>query len=225
MKSILPPLAAILALVTTPSSRFLVPPDLSLPRPGQEVSREPADRAESIAIDGHVYPLLRVGVQTWLAENLLATRDRDGNSLTWIGAEGADTQGKGSGKLYPWEAARRTAPAGWRLPTVKDWQALIALSGEESKAGRKLLRTGPGEFGALLIGGVDVLGRAFGEREQAIFWTAAETSVDQAFCLEISRGGETRLVPALKTSYLSVRLIRDDPPEFATGTRPAGRRD
>ncbi|MDH4196535.1 MAG: fibrobacter succinogenes major paralogous domain-containing protein [Candidatus Aminicenantes bacterium] len=224
MKSSLSALATILALAAAPSPCSLVPSDGCWRWPGQEISREAEDQPETIVIEGHAYSLVRLGTQTWLAESLLASRDRDGNSLTWVGPEGADTEGEGLGRLYTWESARRTAPAGWRLPTVKDWQALIVLSGGEPKAGRKLLRTGPGEFAALLIGGVDVLGRTFGRGELAAFWTSAETSVDQAFCLTIARRGEIQLASRLKTSCFSVRLIRDDSPDFAAVAPSSGSR-
>ena len=222
MRFILSALAATLTLIVTLSPWSPPPRDERDRQPIQQTSEQSADLAGSTTIDGHAYAFIRVGAQTWLAENLLATRDRNGNSLASVSPEGADKEANLLGRLYPWDAARKSAPAGWRLPTVKDWQALIVFSGEGLKAGRKLLRTGPGEFGALLVGGIDVLGRNVGRGERAVFWTSAETSVDQAFCLTIARGGDIQLVPMLKTSRFSVRLIRDDSPEFGPAAPSPG---
>ena len=226
MKSFLSSLAAILtlaaamALASPPSPRSLVPADESRLRPGHKIPTGPEGQPALALIEGHPYPLVRVGAQTWLGENLLVRRDERGQELSDVLLENADPKSAGRGNLYTWDAARRAVPAGWRLPTVKDWQALIGLLGGERAAGRALLRTGPGGFGALLGGGVDVLGRAFAQKEQAIFWTSAEISVDRAVCLTIDRGGEIELGPRPKTSRLPVRLIRDDP-EFAALTPPS----
>jgi len=215
MTFMLSALALILTLTVAPSPCSPLRADEGRHQPGPEISGEVVGQGESITIEGHAYSLIRAGGQTWLGENLRATRDRNRDSLAWVGPGGADTEGNGRGRLYPWEAARRAAPAGWRLPTVKDWQALLLFFGGEPKARRKLLATGPGEFGALLVGGVDRLGRTFGRGGLAVFWTSAETSVDQALSVMIRRDGETQLVPRLKTSCFAVRLIRDDSPDFA----------
>lgn len=215
MRFILSALIATLALAAATPPCSSPCPDEGRGRPSQEISKRSVDQGDSLTIEGHIYPLIRVGAQIWLGENLRATRDRNGDPLAWVGPGGADTEGNGRGKFYPWEAARRVAPAGWRLPRVKDWQSLLWFLGGDEKAGRKLLATGPGEFCALLAGGIDHQGRDFGRGEQAVFWTSAETSVDQALCLTVGRGGEAQLVSRPKTSRFAVRLIRDDSPEFA----------
>jgi uncharacterized protein (TIGR02145 family) len=42
------------------------------------------------------------------------------------------------GRLYGWDAAMKACPAGWRLPTNNDWNALINFAGGEKAAGKKL---------------------------------------------------------------------------------------
>jgi uncharacterized protein (TIGR02145 family) len=208
-------LAALLTLTIVPPPCSPLQADELGPPPGRQTSPDSKDTAKSIVIDGDTYLVIRVGAQTWLGENLRATHDGNGNALAWVNPGGADAQSGRRGRLYPWESACRAAPAGWRLPTVKDWQALLSFLDGGAKAGRRLFAAGPGGFDALLIGGVDVLGRSIGAGEQAVFWTSAETSVDLAFCLTIGRDGEAQLAAKPKTSCLAVRLIRKDSPQIA----------
>ncbi len=74
--------------------------------------------------DGNVYGLLALGGQVWMAENLKTTHYRDGSKITDVYV---DLQG--GGHQYSWSAVtdnRQICPAGWHVPTLKEWTCLFA---------------------------------------------------------------------------------------------------
>jgi uncharacterized protein (TIGR02145 family) len=93
--------------------------------------------------DGNVYGVVKIGDQVWTCENLRTTRYNDGSPIPQIVENGAwdrDTVGAFCsynntadkdtivkyGLLYNWHAVNtgKLAPAGWRVPTDKDWDVL-----------------------------------------------------------------------------------------------------
>ena len=75
---------------------------------------------------------IRIGKQTWSAENLALTVDRDGNELV-LGKDYFYPNGKEElvekyGLLYTWEAAMRVVPAGWHLPSDDEWNELAGYA-------------------------------------------------------------------------------------------------
>jgi len=70
------------------------------------------------ARDGKTYKTVKIGSQTWMAEN-----------LTY--------QAEGGSGLYDWATAIKACPDGWHLPSEEEWKALIDFAGGEI-AGRKL---------------------------------------------------------------------------------------
>ncbi len=195
-------------------------------RGGQTISQENSAAGPDASVfrdgEGRVSPIVRIGEQTWLAKNLRTGRDKNENPLSFLSFE-EDKEGDLFGLLYPWESAGATAPAGWHLPTVKDWQRLIQYLGGDAKAGFRLLKTGPAEFGALPVGGIDVLGKSLFRGERAVYWTSAEADVHHAFAQVIERAGRVSLERLPKSSRFSVRLIRDDAPDFdPTAAIPGG---
>lgn len=106
--------------------------------------------------DGNVYPIVTIGDQCWMAENLRTTRYRDGSSIPNLTDNAAWTQelmtngawcdyGNDAsndatyGKLYNWYAAgySNICPLGWHVPTDAEWMTLestLGMSGNELEA-------------------------------------------------------------------------------------------
>ena len=139
-------------------------------------------------IDGNVYKTIKIGNQTWMAENLRTTKLNDGQPISYkpVASDWAytitpsycwpnnDTVNKGNyGALYNWYAVDtgKLAPIGWHVPTDEELKALSDYLGGEKVAGTRLrelgftvrwagLRTSDGMFGY------------FGEMEK--YWSATE---------------------------------------------------
>ena len=88
--------------------------------------------------DGITYKTITFAGQTWMAENLRATKTTQGVDVTWIvsNSDWADMSytdlgycyynndpdnGKVYGCLYNWETAKNVCPVGWHLPADKEW--------------------------------------------------------------------------------------------------------
>lgn len=114
--------------------------------------------------DGNVYTYVTIGTQQWMVENFRSTKYADTTAIPnltldadWIAdATGAscyynnDIANKADyGALYNWYAvdnAHGLAPAGWRVPSVGDWNTLTSYVGGSSVAGGKLKEAGIGHW-------------------------------------------------------------------------------
>jgi len=87
--------------------------------------------------DGKTYKTVKIGTQTWLANNLAFKAssgcyeydNNKANSTTF-------------GYLYTWETAKKVCPTGWHLPSMAEWTTLITNTGGENTAGKKLKEAG-----------------------------------------------------------------------------------
>jgi uncharacterized protein (TIGR02145 family) len=112
--------------------------------------------------DGNNYPVVEIGTQIWMAENLKTTRYRNGNLIgtttpATLSISGETTpkyqwpyngdEGNASiyGRLYTWLSladARNLCPTGWHVPTDAEWTTLSNFLGGNSITGGKLKETG-----------------------------------------------------------------------------------
>jgi len=115
-------------------------------------------------IDGNVYKTVKIGKQTWMAENLKTTRYNDGTAVPLITDAAAwanrdsialttpayywydnDTTYKNIyGALYNGYTVKtgRLCPDGWHVPTDAEWSELTTYLGGEGIAGGKLKEAG-----------------------------------------------------------------------------------
>ena len=119
--------------------------------------------------DSHVYKSIKIGAQTWMAENLAylpmvspPTVGSEASSIPYLGNtphyyvyeyEGNNIQEASQtanystyGVLYNWNALGKVCPQGWHLPTDPEWKELEDYLGtfEKSVKVGKMLRS---EFG------------------------------------------------------------------------------
>lgn len=129
---------------------------------------DPAVNGTVTDIDGNVYKTIKIGTQTWMAENLKVTKYRNGDLLLTRYGSGNWTSGQGweflndqligaccsydeiysnqttYGLLYNWYAVsdpRGLAPEGWHIPTREEWTTLSEYLGGDNLAGGQLKAT------------------------------------------------------------------------------------
>jgi len=149
--------------------------------------------------DKKTYKTIKIGKQTWLAENLNIETEGSvcyGNNLANC---------KKYGRLYNWNTAMKACPVGWHLPSNAEWNE-IGISEADSKK----LKSKSG-FAALLGGRGDEAGE-FSELGELGYWWSSTAEEDNylafrrcIYCaLEGSNWNETE-----KTDLLSVRCVKD----------------
>jgi uncharacterized protein (TIGR02145 family) len=92
-------------------------------------------------IDGNVYKTIKIGTQTWMADNLKTTKYNDGTAIPIVTDNTAwknlsapaycwynndATTNNTYGALYNWYTVNtaKLAPAGWHVPTDAEWTIL-----------------------------------------------------------------------------------------------------
>ena len=140
--------------------------------------------------DGHVYKIVKMGDQVWMAENLDFGELTESKQLKkgqkwhlWGQAEGDEI----FGGLYTWDVAKASCPAGWHLPSRDEVNALkdyVLAHGVKENGIKKALRAttgwgfdreGTDKFGfcAFLAGSRNDLGY---ENMDTYWW------LDEQFC-------------------------------------------
>lgn len=119
-------------------------------------------------IDGNVYKTVKIGTQTWMAENLKVIRYRNGASIqniqdntswgnartgAWCYYDNDAAYNNIYGKMYNGYATqdvRGLAPKGWHIPTLTEWQTLKTYLGDNNDAGqlKATILWGPQNVGA-----------------------------------------------------------------------------
>ncbi|MCX6239241.1 MAG: fibrobacter succinogenes major paralogous domain-containing protein [Bacteroidia bacterium] len=117
--------------------------------------------------DGKTYKTVKIGTQTWMAENLKTTYYRDGSEIpnitdkdSWsnltTGAYCSYDNSTGNantyGTLYNWYAIndnRELCPSGWHLPTDAEWKTLEMALGMSHTNADKTSWRGTDEGGKL----------------------------------------------------------------------------
>jgi uncharacterized protein (TIGR02145 family) len=113
-----------------------------------------------VDIDGNNYPVVKIGNQIWMKENLRVSRYRNGGQIPNVTT---DNTGWGNlstgawsyynndvsnnsiyGKLYNWYTTKgdTLCPTGWHVPTDAEWTTLTNYLGGEGVAGGKMKATG-----------------------------------------------------------------------------------
>lgn len=95
--------------------------------------------------EGNVYYTTKIGIQTWMAENLRTTKYQNGEAIMDLYLNQEDSLVKKYGQVYTWKAAtdkRNIAPAGWHVPDDSEWTTLFNFLGGRDLAGDKMKESG-----------------------------------------------------------------------------------
>jgi len=112
--------------------------------------------------DSTKYKTVKIGSQTWMAENL--NYDTADGTLSWCYENSVDSCDK-YGRLYNWYAASTVCPSGWHLPTRGEWGSLAKAAGgtgdygQSGPAGTNLKsKSGWNDYYGISGNGTDSLG-------------------------------------------------------------------
>lgn len=168
--------------------------------------------------DGKTYRYVKIGKQTWMAENLnYKTKDSYCYKNKPINCEKY-------GRYYMWEAALKACPAGWHLPREEEFVMLLKAVGGEKLAGKKLKsrsgwlkeegKSGNGAddfgFSALPAGMKDDAASFCNEGYSTYFWSSTEASTRNAKYMDMYNSHDrANLNSNQKDDALSVRCVKD----------------
>jgi len=76
--------------------------------------------------DNRAYSIIKIGNQTWLAENLKYDMQNDSKAY-----DNDEANVEKYGRLYNKNGAFKACPEGWRIPTTVDWRELIRHIGSD----------------------------------------------------------------------------------------------
>ena len=125
--------------------------------------------------DGNRYPVITIGKQIWMAENLKTTRFNDGEAIPlvtndnawkiietpaycWLNNDIANKEVFGA--LYNWYTVntKKICPIGWHVPSKTEWAYMIIFLGDENIAGAKLKEVGIGHWKNSILISTDEFG-------------------------------------------------------------------
>ena len=170
------------------------------------------------ARDGQTYRTVKIGSQTWMAQNLnYETAD------SYCYNDSASNCSK-YGRLYIWTTARAVCPTGWHLPSKTEWETLFDFAGNRLTAGKALKSEsgwaddGDGSdsfsFSSLPAGYRNSDGYYRSERVLTYFWSSTDYDSDNAYDVYLFYGYDfASLNYHNKEFWYSVRCLKDDKSE------------
>jgi len=202
---------------------------------GVYATTESSDTGETFTDqrDGKVYKTVKIGNQVWMAENLAYDAKCKGCKIYGEGGKeiallGEDTLLEAEiqancdkyGRLYDWETAMKSCPAGWHLPSNEELEELVQFAGGIFNAGEKLKaksgwtildKGGTDDFGfAGLPGGWGNSDYDFLDVEEVGQWWCATENSDEAYYYSMDSSNNNVSNGCFHKSFLySVRCIKD----------------
>ena len=189
------------------------------------VEKKVSEKSVNIIFSDHgkveyQYKTCIIGNQEWFAENFHEENGRKyASNNSYYSGIGEKCENELFGRLYNWEQAVSNAPEGWRLPTIEDYQDLVAyieLLGFD--AGTALKSTnqwhGEGDSGLDLFGfcAYPTARNSKTGESQAWFWTSSETKDDNYphYCVSLNANrNDLNLKSSARGCFGCVRYVRD----------------
>ncbi len=188
-------------------------------------------------IDGNIYKMIKIGNQTWMAENLRVTRYRNGDANSPITAKRLSDENIGTysvynndmnniypyGYFYNWYAVtdiRDLAPEGWHIPSIEEWKILINYLGGRDVAGNKLKASDMWENGSSgdnSSGFTALPGGYCNNRNQfyndiglaGYYWLKSDYNDTNSMSMQLTFGSNAFIKRIGKEYDISVRCIKD----------------
>jgi uncharacterized protein (TIGR02145 family) len=166
--------------------------------------------------NGKAYKTVKIGTQTWMAENLKSSKCY----------ENKPENCQKYGGLYDWETAKKACPKGWHLPSQEEWDKLTRYVNPQNETAGKLLKAksgwndyegksgnGTDNYGfAALPGGGNSVGSFENIGNFGYWWSATENNASNAYVRIIRYYRDGAYWDENNKSYLfSVRCIQDYP--------------
>ena len=109
------------------------------------------------ARDGKEYKTVKIGEQIWMAQNLAYANELDHRfdpqkKERIFSYRDSLANGEKYGLFYTCEAAQKSCPAGWHLPTRYEYEKMLNTFSSRKEAYSELLSTGHSGFSALMVG-------------------------------------------------------------------------
>ena len=190
-----------------------------------------------ISYQGQRYATVQIGNQCWLAENMRATENRDGESIPLLTSTEAwseqvlsparcEIQMPGEAEpvlLYNRWAAQEVCPSGWHLPSLEEWNVLASKLGGWGVAGYTMKsksswhslnnRTNASGFNAKPHGMRDAEGAFKFQGEGSYWWTSSDENLlmDTWFVWIEDETMDLFRYSFFNTMGFSVRCIQSNP--------------
>ncbi|MEA3448731.1 MAG: PEGA domain-containing protein, partial [Bacteroidota bacterium] len=155
--------------------------------------------------DGKTYETVKIGNQTWMAENL----NYKTSSGSWCYDDKSSNCDK-YGRLYDWETAKKICPDGWHLPSKSEFETLLDNFEGEKDAYSALIPSGSSGFSALFGGWRHDGGDFSGIGRHGGFWSSSHVGGGNAWRLYIYGNTErTYMYYNNRSLGFSVRCLQD----------------
>ena len=185
--------------------------------------------------DGKTYQTVKIGKQTWMAENLNYKTssgsycydddeencDKYGRLYTWVTAVGKTEKQCGDGHECDIGTSfvQGVCPSGWHMPKYVEWETLFKALGDSLTTGKALMAaSGWGEdavgtddygFSALPGGLRNNFGNFNGDGVRGYFWSTKQGNTNGAFYVDLFSDRVTATLYVYRKSYaLSVRCVK-----------------
>lgn len=179
---------------------------------------------DGVVIGGKLYKVVKIGEQTWLAENLdfvdsfiVVGSGAISDLVAQANYYNNQEVYKKYGRLYNWNAVKylqdnaSTIFPGWRVPTEADYSQLLSMVGPNRTAEklRSVEWGGTDEFGFGLIASGQFTGSGFSNNGLSTsLWTQTESSSTVSRRLN-SFDSAIELAYSTKTSQFPIRLVKE----------------
>jgi uncharacterized protein (TIGR02145 family) len=187
------------------------------------------------ARDKKVYITVKIGDQTWMAQNL-DYADKDSKCY-----DNFEDNCKKYGRLYSWATALKACPVSWHLPSDIEWKKLMDFADDKNaiNAAKKLKTisgwsdlkgnssNGTEDYGfSALPGGYyrSNPGEFLGFMKEGRWWSSEDLDqVNDATYQSISQNSMGQYIQGKKTDLLSIRCVQGDASAAKQAGKPAAK--